>query len=192
MLESTITYADDIATMIDNMNRCYQFEKVTMYQHGLMVHDHYVQLVHTLSKGIPNDIIPTALVEWYQRNQYRLLDHYDLMKYHIFHDCGKPLCRTVDDNGKQHFHDHALVSFQQYRRIFPNDIDVAQLIKHDMDFHSCPKSDLTMLAKGKYGVSLYLTAWAEILANCTMFGGTDSISFKIKRKKLLSCITLFS
>ena len=33
--------------------------------------------------------------------------------------------------------------------------------------------------------NLYLTAWSEILANSTMFGGKESDSFKIKRKKLI-------
>jgi len=33
--------------------------------------------------------------------------------------------------------------------------------------------------------SLYLTAWAELEANSSMFGGHESTSYKIKKKRLI-------
>ena len=60
-----------------------------------------------------------------------------------------------------------------------------------MDFHTLKNNDLVPLVKSKYGFSLYLTAWAELLANSSLFGGFDSLSFKIKRNKLIQALKLF-
>jgi hypothetical protein len=60
-----------------------------------------------------------------------------------------------------------------------------------MDFHTLKNEQLEHIANSKYGFSLYLTAWAELIANSKMFGGYDSVSFKIKRKKLIKSLKLF-
>lgn len=114
-----------------------------------------------------------------------------MMKYQILHDCGKPLCREVDEDNRVHYPEHAKISYEQIKRLFPEEIDLQYLVLHDMDFHTLKPNELKELAESKYGFSLYLTAWAELLANAQMFNGFDSVSFKIKRKHLVKCMKLF-
>lgn len=47
------------------------------------------------------------------------------------------------------------------------------------DIEEMLKSDFVLVA------NLCFSAWAEVNSNSTMFGGKDSLSFKIKYKKLL-------
>ena len=56
---------------------------------------------------------------------------------------------------------------------------------HDMDFHIKRGDDLVDTWELDIAISLYLAAWAEIYANSQMFGGINSESFKIKRKRLI-------
>ena len=107
------------------------------------------------------------------------------------HDCGKPFCREVDQLGRTRYPDHAGVSHSIIRELFPTEIDLQYLVLHDMDFHTLKPKDLVEVANSKYGFSLYLTAWSELIANSALFGGTDSVSFKIKRKHLVKCLKLF-
>jgi hypothetical protein len=112
-----------------------------------------------------------------------------MREYHVYHDCGKPYCLTIDDDGKQHFPNHAYISSITYAKYFSNKI-VQKLILHDMNFHIMKSPELDKwLEENKedksFLASLYLTAWAEIKSNCIMFGGTESIGYKIKEKKLI-------
>ena len=52
--------------------------------------------------------------------------------------------------------------------------------------------ELIELCKQPYAITLYLTAWAELIANSKMFGGYGSTSFKIKRKALIQAGKKFS
>lgn len=104
-------------------------------------------------------------------------------KYQVYHDCGKPLCLTYDEFGKKHFYNHSTFSYNQFLKVFPEDNICANLIKNDLEFHT--NKDLSFLWSLENAHSLYLTAWAEIYANSEMFGGVESDSFKIKRKKLI-------
>ena len=61
----------------------------------------------------------------------------------------------------------------------------AEMILHDMDFHTLKGDDLKETCKLPYASHLYATAWAAIFSNAELFGGTQSDSFKIKRKKLI-------
>lgn len=171
------------------MQNCYQFENVNMYEHGLMVNREYFNIITALELGIIDEVFPSELIDVYQKSH--LLDFSLMVQYHILHDCGKPLCRIVTDEGRVQFPNHADESFQQIRKFFPSETDLQYLVQHDMDFHVLKPDDLKSIAESKYGFSLYLTAWAELIANSQMFGGFDSISFKIKRKKLLKCLKLF-
>jgi hypothetical protein len=109
--------------------------------------------------------------------------------YQTYHDCGKPYCRTVDEEGKQHFKDHARISSMTYNKYFDHPL-IGQLILDDMNFHTFKSQELlswyASVADPKYLCSLYLTAWAEIISNSAMFGGKDSTSYKIKRAVLIS------
>lgn len=59
------------------------------------------------------------------------------------------------------------------------------MILHDMGFHTLKGEDLDKHCQLPFAEDLYATAWAELYANAETFGGVDSVSFKIKRKKLL-------
>lgn len=178
--------------LLKAMKNCYQFENVNMYEHGVMVHEAYKTLIDLLESGMILEGLPESLIETYQKNKDNLFDMPCMKFYQTYHDCGKPYCRTVDENGKQHFPDHAKVSYQKFKEVFPDEEVEQMLILHDMDFHTLKVEELIELSKSEYGFSLYLTAWAEILANCTMFGGMESVSFKIKKKKLIKCLKLFN
>lgn len=113
-----------------------------------------------------------------------MLDFETIRKYQIYHDCGKHLCRVIED-GKQRFPNHAYWSSAQYLNIWHDHL-IAMLILRDMDFHTLKGDDLIDLWRQPLAPTLYFTAWAEIIANSEMFGGFDSTSFKIKKKALIS------
>lgn len=179
--------------VLKDMKNCYQFENVNMYQHGLMVNNEYLMLLLSLEKGVVPEGVPESLIEVYKKNWFNLLDYETMKHYQIYHDIGKPYCRIVNEEGKQQFPNHAQVSYEVYKQLFPHLLIEQDLIKHDMDFHTLKVSDekVQELIKSEIGFSLYLTAWAEILANCQMFGGIESTSFKIKKKHLSKFIKYF-
>lgn len=51
--------------------------------------------------------------------------------------------------------------------------------------------DLSWLYRHPLGANLFFTALAEINANCQMFGGRESDSYKIKRKRLIQTAKRF-
>ena len=103
--------------------------------------------------------------------------------YHIYHDCGKPFCRTVDAEGKQHFPDHARISASVWR-VSGGDPLIASLIEHDMDMHTMKPAEAASYHHMELAPALLLTALAELHSNAEMFGGIESTSFKIKFKNL--------
>ncbi len=173
------TYAD----MIWNMLNCYQFRDVNMYGHGMMVHKAYHKLIAQLDGGEIVVDLPPLVQEIYDKTKHLLIE--DLFMYHVFHDCGKPSCLDIDAEGKKHYPNHAECSKQQYVRIFGENGTVPELIGMDMDFHTKSGQELIDLWKSPLAPTLYFTAWAEIIANASMFGGFESTSFKIKKKRLI-------
>lgn len=101
--------------------------------------------------------------------------------YTLYHDCGKPYCIEYDENGRRHFPNHAEQSYKIFNQYFDNEIS-ADLIRRDMDFHLLKAIDLPKFSEQQYSTVLILSALAEIHSNSIMFGGMDSISFKIKWK----------
>lgn len=173
------TYAD----MMWNMTNCDQFEGINMLDHGLMVHDSYKKLIAQLDGGEIVVDLPPLIQEIYDKTKHLIIG--DLFMYHMLHDCGKPACLTIDAEGKRHYPNHAEWSKRQYVEIFGEHGDIPELIGSDMDFHTKSGEDLIDLWKSPLAPTLYFTAWAEIIANSIMFGGQDSTSFKIKKKRLL-------
>jgi hypothetical protein len=117
----------------------------------------------------------------------KLFDDEIMDAYTLYHDCGKPYCRTVDAEGKQHFPDHANVSHQVWTKIFPdkpNTALIGNLIKMDMDIHCLKSEQLEAFAERPEAISLLITGLCEIHANASMFGGIESTSFKIKWKQI--------
>jgi hypothetical protein len=115
-----------------------------------------------------------------------LVDYDSICEYTEFHDIGKPFCLEIDFYGKQHFPDHANVSEYVYRRHFnQEETVVSRLIKMDMDIHT-KDLDIEKFCNRKEAITLLLVGLCELHSNCEMFGGIESVSFKIKWKKLQS------
>jgi len=180
------------------MKTCEQARGLSIYQHGLDVANRYRDLYEYLETGktvYKWDIPEESLLE--TPVLYRVaLPPKDVRTYHIFHDCGKPYCLTIDADGKKHFPNHAAESARVFRELFIENREfdatkdsglllmTEQLIKLDMWAHTCRGEEITEFCKHPLAPTLLLTAWAEIHANAEMFGGFESTSFKIKRKHL--------
>lgn len=192
---------DKIFDIVDAMKECRQSKDQNILEHGIAVRERLFDLI-----GYLRDERPLGkewkLPAWFEENKYKLMrglaDDYTLNKYTIWHDMGKPYCRSVDEYGKQHFPDHAEKSAEMWSSI-SNDEKIKELILADMDIHKLSAVGVDeFIEKNKYNcVSLLLAGLAEIHANAEMFGGTESTSFKIKMKHInsrgrLICDKLFA
>lgn len=173
--------------LIEDMTACEQTKGMSVLQHGQLVSEYYRDLISHLRNKTPLKY-QWRIPEWVIEKKDLIFDHlYDdstMARYHVHHDCGKPYCRTVDEEGKQHFPDHANVSYEVWNKLFPDDKTVAILIKSDMDIHCLKSEDLHEFSINPHAVSLILTGLSEIHANASMFGGIESTSFKIKWKQI--------
>lgn len=173
--------------LIKDMKACEQTKGMNVLQHGEMVRDYYHDLYFHLYED--TDLcFEWRLPDWVIENKQYILDHlvhdYAMQEYLIMHDCGKPYCRTVDEEGKQHFLDHANVSYEVYKELYPTKLLVAELIKKDMNIHCLKSENLVEFSKDPLAISLLIAGLCEIHANASMFGGIDSTSFKIKWKHI--------
>lgn len=164
------------------MEGCLQTRGVNMLQHGEAVHAAYQHLYKDLQA---RQCAEPVLSTWFAQHQSRTWTPDRARTYHRYHDCGKHLVLTIDEHGRRHFLEHARASFLQYAALFPHDHDTQWLIAHDMDLHTRRGDELATLWSEPLAPTLYLTAWAEIQANAMMFGGFESESYKIKRKRLI-------
>jgi len=170
--------------LLADMDGCNQMKGMTVFQHGAMVAGYYEDLIDHLQDGEPL-AFEWRLPEWASRPEVlAALPSRDVMQtYHVFHDCGKPACRTVDKDGRQHFPDHAAVSKRVWLEAGGSH-EIGELIGMDMDAHLLKGDGLEEFASRPQARALLLTALAEIHANASMFGGVSSTSFKIKWKHL--------
>lgn len=159
--------------------------KQSVYEHGESVRDHVTDLVEHLRQGTPLKY-HWRLPDWVFSNQLeeKLLDLKTLQVYALFHDCGKPVCKEVDAEGKAHFPNHAEVSANLFAETFSNVLWVENLIRMDMMVHTMKAVDVSEFAKLPEAVSLLIVALAEVHANAELFGGIESTSFKIKWKQV--------
>lgn len=164
------------------MSGCYQTSGQTILEHGQSVWAHMRDLIsgNTLGWRLP---------KWFQDNKDMILHNLPEMdileQYALFHDCGKPFCRTEED-GKVHFPNHAEVSYLTWLD-HSDDLEVATLIKYDMMLHTLKGEELTQFITNntkKVLCSLLISALSELHSNAKMFGGIESDSFKIKWKAL--------
>lgn len=193
-------FATTFEECLHNMNNTLQCEGMTITQHGEMVSRYYHQMLSfiysyqtTLEEGEEpllemDDNTHKKLYDFYMKYCRSFMPTTIVNQYHLYHDCGKPLCLEVDENGKRHFPNHAQLSYEQYKIIDPDNFIVQELIFHDMDFHVMKGDDIDKLWRNPLAPTLYITAWAELYANAQMFGGCDSTSFKIKRKQLIKAL----
>lgn len=169
------------------MRTCFQMAGLDMLAHGMAVHEKFLTLYEALRDEAP---LPDGwrLPGWLTPEAgktllARLPSLETLYLYHRYHDCGKPLVRTVDAEGRQHFPDHARASEQAWLA-HGGSKDVGTLIGMDMDVHCLKAEEVAEFAARPQAAALLLTGLAEIHANADLFGGIDSTSFKIKLKQL--------
>lgn len=170
--------------LLESMRDCEQTSGMTVLRHGEMVRDHYRDLMDHLRFGsllrgewrLPEWIRDPLLLEDLPSDEI-------MAEYHVFHDCGKPVCRTVDAEGRQHFPDHAAVSARIWTET-GGDPRVGDLIAMDMDVHLLKGEEVDAFSRRPEARALLLTALAEIHANASMFGGIGSVGFKSKWKHL--------
>jgi hypothetical protein len=170
------------------MKQCEQFTGMSVYEHGILVSEWLSDLYENThsqkplrkqwreSKWIGNKLLIEKLLP------FKILETYAKM-----HDAGKPYCRTVDDQGRQHFPNHAEVSKNVWNEVSedtPESRIVGDLIGMDMMAHTVRGEELQAFAKHPYAPSLLYTAFAEVHSNASWLNALDSDSFKIKIKQL--------
>ena len=160
-----------------------QTDTQNVLEHGISVAKHFNKLI---SGDIDNWKLPT----WFTDNKDFILNNLhsleDIKEYQVMHDCGKPYCMTIDEQGKRHFPNHAQVSFDTFSKISDNKV-VADLILKDMVFHTIKSDEVEDFVKNnsiETVLTLLVTALCELHSNAAMFGGVESTSFKIKYKQL--------
>jgi hypothetical protein len=172
--------------LIEAMVDCPQTKDMNVFEHGVLVHEYFLDLYENLKDDKPLEK-QWRLPSWYEDNKELLLNgllDFEILKtYQIYHDCGKPFCRIVDESGKQHFPNHASVSADTWYQI-TQDKQVSELMRMDMDIHLLKADGVDEFSTRREAISLLLTGLSEIHANASMFGGLDSVSFKIKKKNI--------
>lgn len=167
------------------MQNCPQTDSQSVYQHGVSVKEHIFQLISFLKTGQISDgwRLPNWMYEYRQQLLSSLLPEDIIAEYTLFHDCSKPYCIQYDQNGKRHFQNHAELSFRKWLEVGGNE-DAAILMRMDMDIHSLKDKDVNEFCNRPQAITLLLAGLAEIHSNATMFGGMESVSFKIKFKQI--------
>lgn len=173
-------------TTLSRMGDTPQTDTQSVLEHGLAVRGKLFELLNHLRHDDP--LKGTwKLPEWVGQYRDHILSNLPsdlvLHRYTVYHDCGKPFCLEYDDEGRKHFPNHAQVSHDTYLSVW-EDSEVASLILHDMDLHTCKAADIPNIAMVPNVTALMLVSLAEIHANADMFGGIESTSFKIKYKQL--------
>jgi hypothetical protein len=163
------------------MQQCQQAVGQSVYQHGVSVKEHIFQIINYLETGhiAGNWQLPSWIDEYRLQIKSKLLSKEIIEEYTIFHDCGKPYCLTIDSDGKRHFPNHAEHSYQTWINV-GGDLQAAKLMKMDMIIHTMKASDIDDFIKHEECITLLLAGLAEVHSNAKMFGGIDSVSFKIK------------
>lgn len=188
------------------MTECEQTSGQNMIQHGTSVRDYLFDLIGYLQTGdssklqyewklpekwfglrpagrSPDDDVNSRLPLF--REAIEAVSEKTLELYTVYHDCGKPFCRTIDDDGKVHFPDHAEWSYTVFQKFFADDT-AAHFILHDMDIHTLKATGEAEFAQLALAPILLLSGLAEVHSNARMFGGLESTSFKIKYKTLVA------
>lgn len=166
------------------MRTCEQTSGLSVLAHGIQVARYFRDLKQHVLYQRPLQY-EWKLPEWaYSPTLWQsVLPAATVNRYQVYHDCGKPFCQTVDEAGRAHFPDHARVSAEIWQSLGQPDIE-AQLMAHDMEIHLLKDEGVEAFCHSPLAATLLLTGLAEIHANASMFGGIDSVSFKMKHKHL--------
>lgn len=174
----------DVNNLALSMLNCYQTKNQTVFEHGVSVYNFFNLLIEEEYKLF-------KLPDWYLKNKQELINNiHDKEKidlYTRFHDCGKPFCKIVDENGKIHFPNHAEISKNLFFEATGNLI-VSNLIGWDMILHTESAEKIQNYLENIWSkqdaYTLLIISLCEIHSNANMFGGIESDSFKIKWKKI--------
>lgn len=166
------------------MATCEQMPGLSVLAHGKSVWSYYEDLIGHLKYNaplkhawrLPDWVRAPALIEGQ-------LPEAVVQEYLVHHDCGKPFCRTVDEEGRQHFPDHARVSEGLWRSAGGTE-QAATLMGMDMDIHLLKGEGVEAFAQRPEAATLLLAGLAEVHSNAEMFGGIESTGFKMKLKNL--------
>jgi hypothetical protein len=174
-----LTYQQVIFDMLSTP----QTDTQNVLEHGISVNKYFNDLTNDMK-------LDWKLPTWFQINKEFILKNLhskeDIKEYQIMHDCGKPYCITIDEDGRRHFPDHANVSRDTFSKISNNKI-VADLISKDMVFHTIKSDEVEEFLNSnslQTVLTLLVTSLCELHSNASMFGGIESTSFKIKYKQL--------
>lgn len=178
----------DFDEAVAAMLTCEQSAGQSVYQHGKSVSEFYRKLLIELE----NDSISAdwKLPDWFFQYKDKILtnlhDQDIILLYTLYHDIGKPYCR-MEENGKIHFPDHAAVSAYIWKHIGGEPL-VGHLIAHDMTLHTSSAIEIAELLGNclscKDSITLLFVGLCELHSNAMLFGGFESINFKIKIKQL--------
>ncbi len=175
--------------MVLAMLNCEQTPGQSVYQHGMSVCDHLFTLRDYLKHGSVLEG-EWKLPDWLEHYKDRILAnlHEDdkIQLYALYHDCGKPYCRHIDEQtGQVHFPNHEQVSRYIWSCVGGDDL-VGHLIANDMVIHTASSQEIAEKMQGEWSredcVTLLMASLAEITSNAKMFGGVGSLSFRIKWK----------
>lgn len=168
------------------MKQCEQGNGVSVYDHGIQVAARYADLWRLIHGQQPNlewpRLSPDDIALMLTLSQ-RAHAPSAIARYQIYHDCGKPYCKAIDENGRVHFPDHACVSANLWQLMFPDDQLGHDMLKYDMCPHTARGDELDQFLMMDIAPTLVLTGIASIYANAeVLFGGFETDSFKMKLK----------
>ena len=168
--------------LIEAMQSCQQTEGQSVYAHGEAVHDRMRQLIRYLDSGevIGDWILPNWVQVYRTQLLSTLMPRCIIDEYTLFHDCGKPYCPS---DGERKFPNHAEASYRTWLGVGGSP-SAARLMRMDMLIHTLKADGVPIFCTHREAPTLLLAGLAEIHANAGMFGGVDSVSFKIKWKHL--------
>jgi hypothetical protein len=162
------------------MKRCEQFPGMSVLDHGRDVFARYLDLISPESK------LRWKLPDWIDALKPLQLPLETMRLYLIYHDCGKPFCRTEDAEGRQHFTNHAQISHDTWMQYAETEEDrqIGKLILHDMDAHTLRGDAINEFIKRPEAPSLIFAALAEIHSNAAWLNQLDSDKFKMMWKRI--------
>ena len=183
-----------------DMEACEQTSGQSVFAHGKSVYQ-YLDHLNELLLGLPQtNNLEWKLPDWFKTYRNELETELYMSNitywYATYHDCGKPYCKALDEDGKSHFPNHAESSYQTWLQVNQDDSInlpeeeiriIGELILHDMDLHTMNAAqvdDLINKLSVEQIVTLLITALAEVHSNAAMFGGIESQSFKMKYKQI--------
>lgn len=171
--------------LADEMRCCVQTAGVSIYQHGEQVREAFNELLDATLVG--ETPAGWRLPSWWPTYGARLAAECApvrdrLSKLALVHDCGKPRCATVGDDGVTRFPGHADVSADTWAGVSPDDTDIVGWMRRDMVVHTLSGDGCAEFAKADDAEILLFMGIAELHANRHMFGGIEATSYKVKAK----------